>query len=428
MEKRLYTNALLVDPVQKMEMPGSLLTLEGKIAWLGQERPFAEGDWIEEDCRGLVLAPGLVDPHVHLRDPGQTHKETLETGAQAAAAGGFTAVIAMANTEPALDRPDRLEDVIQRSRGLDCRIYPAAAVTVGLEGRELTDMEALAEAGAVTFTDDGKTVGDHGLFLQAMERAAALGVPVSVHCEAPGLEGDRSMNRGAVSQRLGLQGALALAEELMIQRDLMLAQQAGAHVHVQHLTTARGVALVAQAKAQGVQVTAEATPHHMALTEEAVLEWGTDAKMNPPLRTEADRQAVGKALMEGVLDMVATDHAPHSPQEKALSMAQAPNGIIGLETAFSACYTELCLGQNFPLIDLIQRMSSAPCQAFGLPGGSLKVGSAADLVLIDPQGTWRPDPAKFRSKSRNCPFCRDLRGVVVRTVMAGRTTFQREGR
>ncbi len=425
MEKRLYTNLLLVDPVQKLHMPGSLLTTGGKIAWLGQDRPFAEGDWIEEDCGGLVVAPGLVDPHVHFRDPGQTHKETLATGAQSAAAGGFTAVIAMANTTPAVDRVDRLQDIIDRSRGLDCRIYPAAAVTLDLDGKELTDMEALVQAGAVAFTDDGKTVGDHGLFLQAMERAAALGLPVSVHCEAPGLEGDRSMNRGEISRKLGLVASLALAEELMIQRDILLAEQAGAHLHVQHLTTAKGVEMVAEAKARGLQVSAEATPHHMALTEEAVLEWGTNAKMNPPLRPEADRLAVAQGLMDGVLDLVATDHAPHSPEEKALSMAKAPNGIIGLETAFSVCYTELCCKHHFPLIDLIERMSTAPCRIFNLPGGSLKPGSPADLVFIDTKALWRPDPAQFRSKSRNCPFCgKALQGRIVKTVLGGRVSFE----
>lgn len=422
----LFKNARLMDPELRLDAPGDLLVVDGRVAALGQGLNAPEGTRVVE-CGGAVLAPGLVDPHVHFRDPGQTHKETLETGCRAAAAGGFTSVITMANTRPAIDSPEAVRDCLERSRDLPCRVHPAAAVTKGLSGRELTDFQALAEAGAVAFTDDGMTVGDGALFFEAMTRAAALGMPVSVHCEAPGFEGDRSMNRGDISTQLGLEGTPALAEELMIQRDLLFAEKSGAHVHVQHVSTERGVEMIAEAKARGVHVTAEATPHHMALDETAVLKYGPNAKMSPPLRTPEDVEAICTALMEGVLDVVATDHAPHSPEEKAKGMKDAPNGIIGLETALAVCLEELCHKRDFPLMALLDRMSAAPRRAFHLPPVNLRHGSAADLVLFDPDREWVVDAAKFQSKSRNCPFDGwRLRGAVLMTVLGGREVYERD--
>lgn len=422
----LFKNARLMDPELRLDAPGDLLVVDGRVAALGQGLNAPEGARVVE-CRGAVLAPGLVDPHVHFRDPGQTHKETLETGCRAAAAGGFTSVITMANTRPAIDSPEAVRDCLERSRDLPCRVHPAAAVTKGLSGRELTDFQALAEAGAVAFTDDGMTVGDGALFFEAMTRAAALGMPVSVHCEAPGFEGDRSMNRGDISTQLGLEGTPALAEELMIQRDLLFAEKSGAHVHVQHVSTERGVEMIAEAKARGVHVTAEATPHHMALDETAVLKYGPNAKMSPPLRTPEDVEAICTALMEGVLDVVATDHAPHSPEEKAKGMKDAPNGIIGLETALAVCLEELCHKRDFPLMALLDRMSAAPRRAFHLPPVNLRHGSAADLVLFDPDREWVVDATKFQSKSRNCPFDGwRLRGAVLMTVLGGREVYERD--
>lgn len=422
----LFKNARLMDPELRLDAPGDLLVVDGRVAALGQGLNAPEGTRVVE-CRGAVLAPGLVDPHVHFRDPGQTHKETLETGCRAAAAGGFTSVITMANTRPAIDSPEAVRDCLERSRDLPCRVHPAAAVTKGLSGRELTDFQALAEAGAVAFTDDGMTVGDGALFFEAMTRAAALGMPVSVHCEAPGFEGDRSMNRGDISTQLGLEGTPALAEELMIQRDLLFAEKSGAHVHVQHVSTERGVEMIAEAKARGVHVTAEATPHHMALDETAVLKYGPNAKMSPPLRTPEDVEAICTALMEGVLDVVATDHAPHSPEEKAKGMKDAPNGIIGLETALAVCLEELCHKRDFPLMALLDRMSAAPRRAFHLPPVNLRHGSAADLVLFDPDREWVVDATKFQSKSRNCPFDGwRLRGAVLMTVLGGREVYEHD--
>ena len=422
----LFKDARLMDPELHLDTPGDLLVADGLVEAVGQGLTAPEGARVV-DCRGAVLAPGLVDLHVHFRDPGQTHKETLETGCRAAAAGGFTSVVTMANTKPAIDTPEAVRDCLERSKGLSCRVHPAAAVTVGLGGRELTDFQALARAGAVAFTDDGLTVGDGALFFEAMTRAAALGLPISVHCEAPGFEGDRSMNRGDISAELGLEGTPALAEELMIQRDLLLAEKSGAHVHIQHVSTALGVEMIAEAKALGTHVTAEAAPHHMALDETAVLKYGTNAKMSPPLRTPEDVEAVCTGLMTGVLDVVATDHAPHTPEEKARGMAEAPNGVIGLETSLAVCLEELCHKRGFPLMALLERMSAAPRHMFHLPPVHLRHGSVADLVLFDPERKRVVNASKFQSKGRNCPFDGwRLRGAVLMTVLGGREVYERD--
>lgn len=416
----LFENARLIDPTLKMDMKGDLLTENGVIVAVAPVLPDAD-DAMRIDCRGAVLAPGLVDLHVHFRDPGLTRKETLETGCAAAAAGGFTAVVTMANTKPPIDSPEAVKNCIERNRSMDCRIYPAAAVTKAMAGKDLTDFAALKEAGAVCLSDDGLTVADGALFYEAFERAKALDLPVSVHCEAHGFEGDRSMNRGAISSKLGLWGTPATAEELMILRDLFFAEKTGAHVHVQHVSTARGVEMIADARRRGVNVTAEATPHHMVLDETAILEHGANAKMSPPLRLPEDAAAVREALMSGVLDVVATDHAPHTPEEKALGIAKAPNGVIGLETALAVCLDALCAGSAFPLPLLMERMSAAPRRIFDLPAVTLHPASAADLVLFDPEREWLVDASKFKSKGRNCPFNgRKLKGQVLLTLLGGR--------
>ncbi|MDY3869518.1 MAG: dihydroorotase [Pyramidobacter sp.] len=427
MNSILFHNVRLIDPALGMDITGSLLVKDGVIAAVGAELEAPNGSEIVE-CGGAVLCPGFVDLHVHFRDPGQTAKESLETGCQAAAAGGFTAVVTMANTKPAVDTPQAIRECIGRAAALDCRVYPAGSVTLGLAGKELTDFEGLAAAGAVALTDDGMTVGDGALFYEAMERSVAVGLPVSVHCEAPGFEGDRSMNRGAISQKLGLIGTPALAEELMIQRDLLFAEKSGAHVHVQHLSTARGVEMVAEAKRRGVRVTAEATPHHMTLDESAVLECGANAKMSPPLRTPADVEAVREGLMSGILDVIATDHAPHTPAEKASGLAHAPNGIIGLESSFAVCCDELCHKHGFPVSSLVERMSTAPRRIFNLPAVRLEAGMTADLVLFDPDRERLIDASRFKSKSRNCPYSgKRFKGAVLMTLLGGRITSDQRG-
>ncbi len=416
----VFKNARLIDPSLKMDMKGDLLVENGVVSAVAPSLADV-GDAMPVDCAGAVLSPGLVDLHVHFRDPGLTQKETLETGCAAAAAGGFTAVVTMANTKPPIDSPEAVESCIERNRSMDCRIYPAAAVTKAMAGKELTDFAALKEAGAVCLSDDGLTVADGALFYKAFEKAASLDLPISVHCEAHGFEGDRSMNRGAISAKLGLVGTPALAEELMILRDLFFAEKTGAHVHVQHVSTARGVEMIADAKRRGVNVTGEATPHHMFLDETAILEHGANAKMSPPLRLPEDVQAVREALMSGVLDVVATDHAPHTPAEKAQGIAKAPNGIIGLETSLAVCLDGLCGGCGFPVPTLVERMSTAPRRIFGLPAVTLQPGSVADLVLFDPEREWLVDASKFKSKGRNCPFNgRKLKGQVLMTLLGGR--------
>ncbi len=420
MSSIMFKGVRLVDPSLKLDMKGDLLVKGGVIFAVGPQLPEIP-DAEVVDCGGAVLAPGLVDVHVHFRDPGQTAKETLETGCDAAAAGGFTSVITMANTTPAIDSPEMIRECIERNKSMDCRIFPAGAVTKELKGKELTDFAALKEAGAVCLTDDGLTVGDGPLFYRAMEKSVEVGLPVCVHCEAPGFEGDRSMNRGEISKKLGLVGTPALAEEFMIMRDIFFAEKTGAHVHVQHVSTARGVEIIEAAKNRGVHVTAEASPHHMFLDETAILECGANAKMSPPLRLASDREAVKDALVRGVLDVVATDHAPHTPAEKALGIAKAPNGIIGLETSLALCLDGLCSKGGLPISTLIERMSVAPRRIFKLPSVKLQPAQPADLVLFDPEKEWTIDATKFKSKSRNCPFGGwTLKGAVLMTILAGR--------
>lgn len=421
----LFKSARLIDPSIKMDWTGDLLAKDGVISAVSACIAPSDGDEVI-NCSGTVLAPGLVDLHVHFRDPGQTQKETLDTGCAAAANGGFTAVCTMANTIPATDTPEAIKKCIERSRTLDCRIYPAGSVTKGLAGKELTDFEALKESGAVCVTDDGLTVGDNVLFYAAMEQSAKVGIPISVHCETHGFEGDRTMNRGAVSSSLGLVGTPALAEEFMIMRDVFFAEKTGAHVHVQHVSSKRGVEIIAEAKRRGVDVTAEGTPHHMFLNEKDVLKYGTNAKMSPPLRLAEDAKAVREAVMSGILDVITTDHAPHTEEEKSRGMEKAPNGIIGLETSLALCLDGLCYRRGFSIYELIDRMSTKPREIFSLPRVSLQPGYAADLVLIDPNYVWTVDVSKFKSKARNCPFDGwKLKGMSVMTVLGGRVTCDR---
>lgn len=426
MKPLLFKDARLIDPAIKMDRTGDLLVENGVVSKVGCRIDAPDAEVI--DCAGAVLAPGLVDLHVHFRDPGLTHKETLETGCAAAANGGFTTVCTMANTVPAVDTPEAIRECIERNKTMDCRIFPAGAVTKGLAGKELTDFAALKAAGAICVTDDGLTVADGALFYSAMEKAAEVGVPVSVHCEAHGFEGDRSMNRGIVSEKLGLVGTPALAEESMIMRDIFYAEKAGAHVHVQHVSSRRGIEIIAAAKARGVHVTAEGTPHHMFLDETDVLRYGVNAKMSPPLRLADDALAVREAVMSGVLDIITTDHAPHTAEEKSKGMAKAPNGIIGLETSLALCVDGLCNRRGFGIYDLIDRMSTSPRRIFNLAPVELLPGSVADLVLIDTEREWTVDASKFRSKARNCPFDGwKLKGMAVMTVLGGRVTCDRRG-
>jgi len=373
------------------------------------------------------VAPGLIDVHVHLREPGGEHKETIATGARAAVAGGFTSICAMPNTQPPID--DSAAVGFVRSEGLRARaarVYPVGCISVGQQGQQLAEIGEMVEAGAVAVTDDGHPVESAGLMRLALEYASSFDIPVADHCEDRTLSRGGSMNEGLTSSRLGVVGIPNAAEDIMIARDLMLAELTSGRLHIQHVSTRFGVELIRAAKARGVRVTAEATPHHLTLTDAAADGYRTEAKVNPPLRSEADRLAVVAGFADGTLDVLATDHAPHHYDEKEQAFEDAPFGLVGLETALGLVFTELVLPGLISLPVMIERMSTAPARGFGLPGGSLAPGSPADVVAFDPEAEWVVTPAEFLSKSRNTPFAgRRLRGRVLLTFVGGDLVWDR---
>jgi len=379
----LLRGGRVVDPSQKLDGTHDVLLADGRVAALGDDLEAPEGARTI-DCSGLVLTPGLIDVHVHLREPGGEHKETIASGARAAAAGGFTAVCAMPNTDPPIDDP-----------------------------------------ATVAISDDGSPVMDSGLMRLALEYATAFGIPVADHPEDLTLSGRGVMNEGLASARLGLPGKPNVAEEMHIVRDLLLAELAGAHIHLQHISTRFGVESIRRARARGVHVTAEASPHHLTLTEAAVEGYRTEAKMNPPLRTEADRAAVREGLADGTLDIIATDHAPHHYDEKEAAFQDAPNGVVGLETAVGLILTHVVDEGVLDLPTMVERMSCQPARAFHLEGGTLTVGSVADVTVIDPEAVWTVDPTTFRSRSRNTPFGGwKLKGRARYTVVGGALVWE----
>lgn len=414
----LINGVRLFDPSLDLDRDGWIRIEDGRIQEMGFQRPPNCGDTL---ClRGLWLTPGFVDTHVHFRDPGQTHKETLTTGAQAAAAGGYTTVVMMANTTPPVDTPEKVRDLYERSKGLPCELLPSACVTQGLKGQQLTDFKALKEAGAVCLTDDGFSIVDQDLAEQAFLQAKQVGLRLSIHPEDPRYGGDRSIHRGILSGQLGLEGVSPLAEEEHLKRDLLLVEKNGSKVMAQHVSTARCVQLIREAKAQGCDVTAEVTPHHLWWTVNDVAELGTNGKMSPPLRTEGDRLAVLEGFLDGTLDCLATDHAPHSKDEKDRSLADAPNGVIGLETAFGALVTLLNREKKMDWRRLIDSLTFRPRQALGLPQVRLQPGSIADLTLFDPEEQWQWMPEQRKSRSQNCPWIGvRLTGKVQGTILRG---------
>jgi dihydroorotase len=425
----LIRGGRVVDPSQKLDAAVDVLLAEGLVARVGERLDAPEGAEVV-DAGGLVVTPGLVDVHVHLREPGGEHKETIESGARAAVAGGFTSVVAMPNTDPPIDAPAAVGYV--RGAGLRAglaRVYPSGCITMGQNGEQLTEFGELLAAGAVCVTDDGRPVQGAGMMRMALEYALSFDLPVAVHCEEVALSRGGSMNEGIVATRLGLTGIPNASEDVMIARDLMLAELTGGRLHVQHVATRGGVELIRRAKERGIRVTAEAAPHHFALTDEAVEWYRTDAKMNPPLRSAADRDAVREGVRDGTLDVIATDHAPHHYDEKEQAFEDAPNGIVGLETALGVAFTELVEKGVIDLPTLVERMSCAPARAMKLPGGTLREGAPGDVTLIDTAREWTVDPAKFRSLSRNTPFAGwTLRGRAVRTIVGGKTAWNLEER
>jgi dihydroorotase len=423
----------LVDPVNGVDDVRDLLLRDGVVAAVDQPGAFAELDGAAMiDATGCIVAPGLVDIHVHLREPGQTHKETIATGTAAAAAGGFTTVVAMPNTVPVNDRPSTLRWMLALERHPRVRLFAMPAVTIGSMGEDLSDFESLAAAGAVGFTDDGKPVLDSDLMREALLRAGRLGLPISQHAEDTRISNSSGINAGPVAFRLGLRGMTVEAEARIVERDIRLVrgientEGVRAHLHVQHVSTARALKAIRAAKAEGLQVTCEAAPHHFALTDEAIGEFDTHCKMNPPLRSQADREAVIAGLLDGTVDCIATDHAPHARHEKEVEFERAPNGITGLETALGLALKVLHEEHGMPLSQVIARMSAAPARLVGLrSAGSLGVGQWGDVVVFDAGASWKFDAKASRSKSKNTPFDgAAMLGKIRATVVAGRVVFR----
>jgi len=407
-------NVRVMDPSSGRDEVTDIVIENGRIASIGP----AANDGRSINGRGLVAAPGLVDVHVHFRDPGQTYKEDLHTGADAALCGGVTTVLCMANTRPPVDSVETLGDILVRARRLPVRLYQAAAVTKGLGGKELCDFAALREAGAACFTDDGIPLADGALAFAAMCEAAKVDAVLSLHEEDPAFLWDAGVNAGKAARALGLRGAPSVAEDALVARDCMLALHTGARVHIQHVSSAYSVEAVRTAKRLGARVSAEATPHHFSLCEDDVARCGTNAKMNPPLRTAKDREAIRQGLSDGTIELIATDHAPHAAKEKALPFLQAPSGIIGLETSLSLGLTHLVHTGALTLMQLLERMTAGPARVFGLDAGRLREGGRADLVIFDPDEEW--EVSSFASKSANSPFLGSvLRGRVHYVVSGG---------
>ena len=424
----LIRGGRVLDPSQDLDAGRDVLVVDGLVAGVGEGLDAPEGAQ-EIDASGLLVTPGLIDVHVHFREPGGEHKETIATGARAAAAGGFTAVCAMPNTDPVVDDPAGVGFVLaQGAAARSARVYPVGAISQGQEGRQLAAIGEMVEAGAVGITDDGNPVMNSGLMRRAMEYAQAFDVPVADHPEDLGLSGQGVMNEGLVSTRLGLRGKPNASEDVHIVRDLLLAELTGGRIHLQHVSTAYGVEAIRQAKARGVSVTAEASPHHLVLTDEAVEGYDTDAKMNPPLRPAVDREAVRQGLADGTLCVLATDHAPHHYDEKEQAFDDAPNGIVGLETSLGLALTHVVGEDVIDLPTLVDRMSCGPARAFGLPGGTLSDGSVGDVTIIDLEETWTVDRAAFLSKSRNTPFHGwELHGRARITIVGGEVVWQSNG-
>lgn len=419
----LIAGGRVVDPSTETDRPADVLIEDGRIAAVAASIP-TDGRRVV-DAAGCMVVPGLIDMHVHLRDPGQTHKEDIATGTAAAVRGGFTAVACMANTLPPIDHPAIVEYVRSvASRIGTCRVYPIGAITKGLDGEELAPIGGLAAAGVVGLSDDGAAVAHAGLLRRAMTYASMYGLPVMEHCEDRALSGAGVMHDGEWSAVLGLTGLPAASEETIVARDLVLAEATGAHLHLLHVSTVGSVRLLREAKRRGVRVTAEVTPHHLVLADDAVQRFDTNVKMNPPLRSAADVDALREALADGTIDAIATDHAPHTVEEKMVEFDQAPFGVVGLETAVGVVLTRLVGSGLIGLADAVRAMSTAPASILGIPGGTLAVGAPGDVTVLDLERTWTVDAAAFASKSRNTPFDGwALKGKAVAAIVGGEVKF-----
>jgi dihydroorotase len=426
MSRLLLKGGRVVDPAQGLDATLDVMIAEGTIEEVGP-RVQARGAQVL-DAKGLVVCPGFIDIHTHLREPGREDKETIATGTRAAAAGGFTAVCAMPNTDPVNDTAGITRAIVERARAEGAvRVYPIGAITRGQKGEELSEFGDLKEAGCVAFSDDGKPVASARVMRRALEYAKAFDLAIIDHCEEPTLAEGACMNEGPVSTVLGLRGQPAAGEAIMVERDVLLAELVGGRVHIAHLSAAASVDAVRRGKARGVRVTAEVTPHHLFLTDEAVRETGYDThtKMNPPLRSEADREAVLAGLLDGTIDCIATDHAPHTVDDKKVEYDHAANGIVGLETAVALCLDRLVGAGLLELPYLVALLSANPARVLGLPGGTLAPGSPADLTLLDLAKKRQVDATRFESRSRNTPFGGwILKGWPAMTIVGGRVAWK----
>lgn len=422
MEKLLLKHVRILDPSDGRDEIGDLLIADGRLEQVGGTIDAPDVQMF--DATGLVAAPGLVDMHVHLRDPGFTEKEDILTGCRAAAAGGVTSLLCMPNTKPTIDTPETVRYILEKAAQADAHVYVAAAITKGLHSEEMNDLAALRDAGAIGLSDDGRPVVDSRLMARAMQAAPKLGMRVVSHCEDLYLSKGGLMNEGEVSRELGVPGVPASAEDCGTAREIALAESYGVPVHICHVSSRTSVAMIRDAKRRGVQVTAETAPHYFSLTDALLRAKDADFRMSPPLRTEADRQAVIEGLKDGTIDAIATDHAPHTPDEKA-DFATAPNGSIGMETSLAAGITYLVKPGLLSLRDLLRLMSTAPAVLLGIPAGKLAVGMPADVVLFDPDEQWTVDPDRLHGKSRNAVFKgRALTGRVKMTICGGTVVYR----
>ncbi len=420
----LIRGGRVIDPATQTDADADVLIRNGKIAEIGKLNDAEE----VIDARGLIVAPGFIDLHVHLREPGQWQKETIATGTAAAATGGFTSVCTMPNTSPINDLPALTRWIQEPERGAVVNVFPVAAATVASQGERLTDYFALAEAGAVAISDDGKPLLEDRIMREALRAAVGAHLPVMQHAEDTRLTEGGTMTEGPTAFRLGLHGMPDRAESEMVERDIELAREIGAHLHVCHISTAAALDAVRRGRQSGVHVTCEVTPHHFTLTDEDVIPYDTRFKMNPPLRSAANRDALVAGVAEGVVDAIVTDHAPHAAHEKTVEFDRAPFGIIGLETALGLAVTRLHLGAGVPLARVVALFSTNPAQIIGLEGrGTLAPGAVADITIFDPKKRWKYDVSQSRSKSRNTPFDGwQLTGKVVVTIVGGRIVFREE--
>ena len=429
MKRILIRGGRLLDPSRDLDSPGDCLIENGVIAQTGQGLSVGESAAETEiiEANGAWIAPGLIDMHAHLREPGQEYKEDLSSGGTAAVAGGFTQVACMANTDPVNDDPSVTKYILDRAeKDSPAKIRPIAAATRGLKGQVMTEMMALREAGAIAFSDDGATIMDAAVMRRVLEYSTLADMPVIVHAEDCQLRGGGVVNEGPVATRLGLPGNPSAAEEVIVARDIRLAGLTGAHLHVAHVSSAGSVDLIRSAREQGIRVTAEVTPHHLTLTDEATMSFDTNTRVAPPLRAQADVEALRAGLVEGVIDVIATDHAPHASYEKEVEFTEAPPGMLGLETAVAVTLDLVRDGALSP-IEFIRRLSTNAARLLRLPGGSLAEGEPADIVLIDPDHDWTYDPLQGFSKSWNSPYAgNELKGRVTATLVDGRLVYHHE--